>query len=774
MKRKNILKFVSLLGIGSFVMLAAASCTSATTPTPNPTPNPNPPSNGGGMIGGMNGGNTNPGNGGGMDNSAQQLSAAKTEAKAVIDASAELSDSVKEALKRQVDATTTGPAARDLKTKTEALVSAVKALSGSVTAAKTLQAEEQYTNVSQDLKTTLEAKLTAATALLEDGTKLKNLDASSNLDTTKATLESAKSALDAAVSALMPELTFAKTKTNAAAKVTELESLVSPALKAELQTQVDALTKDHATEATTMLANLTSLKESLESLQTLVSDGLKMQVDYPQKYYDADNKIAFDDALLKASSVFPAFQWTAESIMIPAPEGDALPNPRAWTKDRDKSEFKLQNFVMAPAQAATPTTTQTSPSATASAIVKVATGTEETSTMQTAPAAQTPTADLASTVSYLKTLDTDLKTQTAALNGDTTTNKKAYYKLVESRTLYWDGFMPKIVTRTLPTAVAQKNGEYNESPTGSYPFWKERNALILTTWFNQNQDKLSLVEEQLTKKLGEEKFKNMTLSNPKISWDESVINNKKTIFTPKVTFTLTPKEGYKKANDSSETITLTIRNLYKAADPNTNLFATQGASSSAAPENSKVDDANVKAKVNVYLNYTGPNIELDAELPQVGSQANTSINGTSNVNGNFNTKFKELLGRDNAQTSSLLQAIINYVNKFDPKFKAQLVREQDGVAITKVHNNKELRIGNLNDNNVFLQQVNGDSSAVYFAVNGVTSEGWLNTFLIRIPLTKFVRPIQDVRLGAASTSEAQSDQSNRPAGLVTASTSEAQ
>ncbi|SYV94165.1 Uncharacterised protein, partial [Mycoplasmoides gallisepticum] len=214
----------------------------------------------------------------------------------------------------------------------------------------------------------------------------------------------------------------------------------------------------------------------------------------------------------------------------------------------------------------------------------------------------------------------------------------------------------------------------------------------------------------------------MTLSDPKISWDESVIK-KKTIFTPKVTFTLTPKEGYKKADDSSQTVTLTIRNLYKEADPNKNLFATQGASSSAAPQNSKVDDANVKAKVNVYLNYTGPNIELDAKLLQVGSKNNTSINGTSNVDGNFNTKFKELLVRDNAQTS-LLQAIINYVNKFDPKFKAQLVTEKDGVAITKVQNIKELRIGNLNDSSVFLQQVNGDSSAVYFAVNGVTSEGW--------------------------------------------------
>ncbi|WP_434340439.1 hypothetical protein [Mycoplasmoides gallisepticum] len=70
MKRKNILKFVSLLGIGSFVMLAAASCTSATTPTPNPEPKPdpmpNPPS------GGMNGGDTNPGDGQGMMNATNQ------------------------------------------------------------------------------------------------------------------------------------------------------------------------------------------------------------------------------------------------------------------------------------------------------------------------------------------------------------------------------------------------------------------------------------------------------------------------------------------------------------------------------------------------------------------------------------------------------------------------------------------------------------------------------------------------------------------------------
>ncbi|SYV92758.1 Uncharacterised protein, partial [Mycoplasmopsis synoviae] len=181
--------------------------------------------------------------------------------------------------------------------------------SGSVTKAKEAKDDTEYSKVTDTLKTTLEEKYTAATSLLEDGTKLANLNADGTLATTQSDLESTKTALDAAVAVVKPELEFQKTKTSAAAKVTELDALVNRALKAELQRQVNELTKDRAAQATTMLANLTSLKESLESLQTLVSDGLKMQVDYPQKYYDADNKSAFDDALLKASSVFPAFKW---------------------------------------------------------------------------------------------------------------------------------------------------------------------------------------------------------------------------------------------------------------------------------------------------------------------------------------------------------------------------------------------------------------------------------------------------------------------------------
>ncbi|WP_369024391.1 hypothetical protein [Mycoplasmopsis synoviae] len=644
--------------------------------------------------------------------------------------------------------------------------------SGSVTAVKTLQAEEQYTNVSQDLRTDLDAKLTAATALLENETKLKNLDASSNLDTTKATLESAKTALDAAVSALMPELTFVKTKTSAAAKVTELESLVNPALKAELQRQVDALTKDHATEATTMLENLTSLKDSLTSLQDLVSKGLAMQVDYPRNYYDADNKADFDAALLKASSVFPAFKWTAQSIMVPAPEGDALPNPRAWTKAREKSEFKLQNFIMAPAQAAATTPTQPAAAESTSATVRVAMSEEAAAEAETQTPAPTLAADLASTASYLKSLNDTLKAATDALNGDNPTTKTAYYKADAGRTLYWDGFMPKIVVSLLTTKLA--NQEYDASVRqGGVVFWKTRNGEILDVWFAANQDKFTLVADQLTRKLGKDKFKNMVLSNPTITWDELTILEG-TILTPKVTFNLTPKEGYEKATGSLETVTLTIRNLYKAADPNTNLFATQGASSSAVPNraSSPNDETTIKT-VNVYLNYTGPNIELDAEAPKVGSQDNTSINGTSNVTGAFNNAFRgnpsSGLLFTNRYPNPLLQSVINYVNKFDPKFRAEFVtNSKNGVTITKVQKTKELRPGTLDDllsnkNNVFLQQIKGDTEAVYFAVSAIASNGWLNTFLIRIPLTKFVRPLAPFAPAAPAQPQGGQTETSQPA-----------
>ncbi|AQT41466.1 hypothetical protein ACJOMT_03565 [Mycoplasmopsis synoviae] len=627
-------------------------------------------------------------------------------------------------------------------------------ITGSVTAAKAVKEDAEYSKVTDTThKTTLEAKLTAAAGFLTEDSKLANLNADGTLATTQSDLESAKTDLDAAVAAVKPELDFQKTKTSATAKVTELESLVNTALKTELERQVNELTKDRAAQATTMLENLTSLKESLESLQDLVSKGLAMQVDYPQKYYDADNKADFDAALLKASSVFPAFKWTTDSIVVPAPIDGALPNPRAWTKARDKSEFVLQNFVMAPAQTAPAAQSDSAATAAASATVRLANGEAASGEAQTTPAPASM-ADLVSTVSYLKSLNDSLKAEIDKLNGDTTENKTAYYKVDADRTLYWDGFMPRIVVEDYQPTSHGRNKENDETTN--------QNQEKIQNWFNAhaNWEKLS---EQLTKKLGADKFKNVTLSSPKVTYE--TISTGSEVKIPKVTFTVTAKNGYNliAPKGDAKQISLSIRVLYTSASSTENALRYQGVSFSAAPSGANTaDHVQTIKNVNVYLNYAGPAIVLDQDLPTVGTANNTSLNRTSNITGDFNTKFKELL-INNLMPREFLSTVINYVNKFDPKFRAQLVTDTNGVAITRVQKDRnqidrELRIGNLNDllynKKVFLQQVNGDSSAVYFAVNGVTSEDWLNTFLIRIPLTKFVKPVTAF-MPAAPTAPAQ-------------------
>ncbi|MFL1037845.1 hypothetical protein ACJOMK_05130, partial [Mycoplasmopsis synoviae] len=74
----------------------------------------------------------------------------------------------------------------------------------------------------------------------------------------------------------------------------------------------------------------------------------------------------------------------------------------------------------------------------------------------------TPPADLASTVSYLKSLNDTLKAATDALNGDNPTEKTAYYKPVEGRTLYWDGFMPKIVLNNFDKTWGQNTANQDK------------------------------------------------------------------------------------------------------------------------------------------------------------------------------------------------------------------------------------------------------------------------------------------------------------------------
>ncbi|MFL0973710.1 hemagglutinin, partial [Mycoplasmopsis synoviae] len=290
------------------------------------------------------------------------------------------------------------------------------------------------------------------------------------------------------------------------------------------------------------------------------------------------------------------------------------------------------------------------------------------------------------------------------------------------------------------------------------------NRPLLQQWFDTpaNWEKLS---EQLTKKLGADKFKNVTLTNPVISYDD--VSTGRDVRIPKVTFIVAAKNGYNLTAPTGNTkqISLSIRVLYTSASSTENALRYQGVSFSATPKDASVENPATAIKnVNVYLNYTGPSIVLDEAVPAVGTANNTSLNGTSNVTGDFNDKFKKLLvnvvGQGHAE-SSLFQAVINYVNKFDPKFRAQFVTNSiNGVTITKVESNTQLRPGTLDDlvkndrNNVFLQQIQGDTEAVYLPVTALTSDKWLNTVLVRIPLTKFVKPVTAF-MPAAPTAPAQ-------------------
>ncbi|MFL0980122.1 hypothetical protein ACJOMQ_04065, partial [Mycoplasmopsis synoviae] len=81
---------------------------------------------------------------------------------------------------------------------------------------------------------------------------------------------------------------------------------------------------------------------------------------------------------------------------------------------------------------------------------------------QTTPAPASM-ADLVSTVSYLKSLNDSLKPETDKLNGDRTENKTAYYKVDADRTLYWDGFIPRIVVEDYQPTRHGRNKENDET-----------------------------------------------------------------------------------------------------------------------------------------------------------------------------------------------------------------------------------------------------------------------------------------------------------------------
>ncbi|MFA7704175.1 hemagglutinin [Mycoplasmopsis synoviae] len=128
----------------------------------------------------------------------------------------------------------------------------------------------------------------------------------------------------------------------------------------------------------------------------------------------------------------------------------------------------------------------------------------------------------------------------------------------------------------------------------------EENERKIREWFREASNWAGL-SDQLTKKLGAERFKNVKLTYKEVTFSTNAVK------TPTVTFTVAAKDGYTLTtgdNASATEISLVVRVLYNHDDESTIQLPTQGASPSAAPSGSSVNDAKVKAKVNVYLNYT--------------------------------------------------------------------------------------------------------------------------------------------------------------------------
>ncbi|MFL1059653.1 hemagglutinin, partial [Mycoplasmopsis synoviae] len=95
---------------------------------------------------------------------------------------------------------------------------------------------------------------------------------------------------------------------------------------------------------------------------------------------------------------------------------------------------------------------------------------------------------------------------------------------------------------------------------------KEANKTKLQNWFKApaNWEKLS---EQLTKKLGADKFKNVKLTYKSITLTDFTVD-RATRWYPTVKFSVEANEGYTLNTNSTKEIDLVVRVLYKSAEAN--------------------------------------------------------------------------------------------------------------------------------------------------------------------------------------------------------------
>ncbi|WP_406614460.1 hypothetical protein ACJA23_01040 [Mycoplasma corogypsi] len=305
-------------------------------------------------------------------------------------------------------------------------------------------------------------------------------------------------------------------------------------------------------------------------------------------------------------------------------------------------------------------------------------------------------------------------------------------------------------------------------------------------WFSEKTN-LEILVNKLTSLLGSENINNVELSSPKFTYKHVYFNKKQkndqpethTVYsTPVVTFNVSAKNGFRLLNTTDgnkDKLSINLSVLHKTGESdNEKPYLYTSVYFSTITGKPVTED--VIKKSNEYLNdiieYNGPAIPLDASVlnNKLGKSGITvsdkTVNGTTNISEEeFNNKFRDWLikeGQDSPINNKQFRSVLrNYIQTYDDRYDLNNTNKsgQSGIFLAhpilntpgeknKPETAKPAEGYNLKLNQFAgirtefkLQQIEGDTNAVYVPLQAKTSAGWLRIFLVRIPLTKFIAPI---------------------------------
>ncbi|WP_406614679.1 hypothetical protein ACJA23_01650 [Mycoplasma corogypsi] len=709
------------------------------TPTPKPV-DPVTPSEGSGEkenpttpATGETGKETKPTNP--EDNAVTELNKVKTQAKKDIDALAKLSVEVKNELKKQVESAATRENIQTLVDNAKAVDAVVMPLVQQITTSKEVKAKSD--SVSGDVKTTFEAELTKAEGLLTKNNLLKAA-ATTKDELTKVTaaLKTSTDKLNESISLIAKHSSVvAELETKLGDSDTSVKTLVDE-LKSNLLEKVQSY-KTYSAENAAKAVEVKDLLDKADVLQTLVSESLALRTSYTRNYYNASNKAEFDKALDKALVLYPEYNFKNTELANAAKYTEAN-NSLYWAPARAKDDYKLLNYVKEQEG-------------------KVVV--EETADNQ-----------VTSTLAALKSLEAKLNETKTALNGESRKDSQAYFKNPFNYTVSWSGFMPHIKIDNLPGYwVDLKNTDDKDKANGLYEKTAFKNttkidekeqSLItpLKAWFD-NKNNWKDLSSSLTKKLGSENFNNVKLGDPTFSFKYVVFDKGVYIFT-QATFELTAQDNttWSKEDGVKNTITIELSDLRNASHNNGTEPSDVGWNyfTKNLGSNDQKIAWDIMAK---FVEYNGPAIPLDASMLNnsnlgTGLTDQKTIFNTQNVPADFNKSFKDwfLTYLDNSDQNKLKNVLTHYLKRYDARFNLS----NGAVVAYPFDRNNVKNIGyNSKDelrNNFSLQQIQGDHEAVYLPIQVSSVKRWIATYFIRIPLTKFVKPV--AKLEAAQSAPA--------------------